>query len=91
LAVDRGCLIHDDPMDCSGELQVHHVITQQQLRRAGRDDLLWDPANGISLCEKAHRQHHSGFRRVPRGVLPRRCLTFASTYEFDYLIERYYP
>lgn len=91
LAVDGGCLLHDDPADCVGDVEAHHVVSQQQLRRAGRDDLLWDPRNGMAVCDQGHDRHHLAFDRIPRDRVPARCLAFAVENGLDRLIDRYYP
>lgn len=90
LAVDGRCLIHDDPADCSGDVQAHHVVTQQQLRKADRDDLLWDPNNGMAICDRAHDRHHSAHERIPLARVPRRCIAFARRYGFEDVLRRYY-
>lgn len=84
------CIVHEYPTDCEGDLQAHHVITQQQLRDAGRHDLLWDPADGATVCELAHRRHHSGSLRISRERLPRRAVRFAEMHGLTYLLERFY-
>lgn len=91
LATDRGCIVHDDPSECEGRLEVHHVITQQQLRRARRFDLLWDPDNGATVCETAHRRHTRGLQRIPFSRLPQRCIDFARDNGFLVILDRYYP
>ncbi len=74
LALDGRCLVHDDLGDCSGPLQSHHVLTQQQLRKRGLADDLWDPANGMAVCERSHAAHTSGARRIERSRVPQRCV-----------------
>lgn len=63
---------------CGGSrAQAHHIITQQQLRRANsrlRTDvrlLLWDDRNRLALCERCHQRHHSRSRPVTWLVLER--------------------
>lgn len=90
LATDGRCIVHDDPADCDGDFQAHHVVTQQQLRHAGRADLLWDPRNGVTICETPHRRHTRAIQRIHRSRLPQRCLDFASEYGFLDIIDRYY-
>lgn len=90
LAVDQRCLVHDNPDDCSGDLQAHHVITQQQLRKAGRDDLRWSPKNGMAICDRAHDRHHSAHERIPLARVPARCIAFAEQHGFDLVLARYY-
>lgn len=91
-ALDGGaCVAHDDPADCDGDLQAAHVISQQHLRKAGRHDLLWDPAGGFSACYRAHRRHDNRVEPLPVGRLPRRCVTFARSHGFGDILSRYYP
>jgi hypothetical protein len=92
LATDGRCVLHDDPADCEGDLQAHHVVTRQQLRHAGRRDLEWDPRNGATVCEDvAHRRHTLALERIPFSRLPRRCVAFAREYGFEDVLRRYYP
>lgn len=90
LATDGRCLAHDDPAECEGDFQAHHVVTRQQLRHAGREDLSWSPANGITLCEKAHRRHTRAIERFAYDRLPRRCIDFAREHGFLPVLDRFY-
>lgn len=90
LATDGRCIVHDDPADCDGDFQAHHVVTKQQLRHAGRLDLLWDPRNGATVCETAHRRHTRGIQRIPLSRLPARCVAFALEHGFADVLARYY-
>lgn len=70
----------------------HHVIYQQELRRIGREDLLWDSRNCLRLCTACHADHH-GIHSVSLVSLT------AANYEFafevlglrayDYLRQKY--
>jgi hypothetical protein len=90
LATDGRCVVHNDPADCDGDFQAHHVVTQQQLRKAGREDLMWDPSNGATTCELAHRRHHRAIQRIPLAKLPQRCIDFATEHGFLDILDRYY-
>jgi len=90
LATDGRCMAHDDPADCDGDFHAHHVVTQGQLRRAGRDDLRWDPRNGICVCELAHRRHHRAIQRIQFDRLPARCVEFARENGFLHVLDRFY-
>lgn len=85
-----GCIVHDDPNDCAGPLQAHHVVSQQQLRRRGLHDLLWDVANGATVCEEAHRRHTLAVERIPFDRLPGRCVRFAEAQGLAAILARYY-
>ena len=91
ITVARGCEVHSDPADCEGELQAHHVITQQSLRRRDMANLLWDTRNGFCACEKSHRRHTLAVERIPRWKLPQHAIEFATEIGLDWQIERYYP
>lgn len=90
LATDQRCLVHDDETTCDPPSAAHHVVTQQQLRHAGRADVLWDPRNGMTVCARAHRLHHSGESRIPLARVPRRCVEFARENGFLDVLDRYY-
>lgn len=90
LATDGRCLAHDDPDECEGDFHAHHVVTQQQLRHAGRADLLWDPMNGMTVCELAHRRHHRGIQRIRLTRVPGRAIEFARMNYFLVVLDRYY-
>ena len=83
-----GCAVG---IDCEGYVEGHHILTQQQLRRRGLEGVLWDVRNGIGLCEKHHRRHHSRRAPVARNVLPECAFEFAADHQLGWLIERYYP
>ncbi len=86
-----GCIIHDDPADCDGPLQGHHVISQQHLRRDGHADVVWDVRIGVGICEAAHTDHTRGTRRIPRDRLPSPVVAFVHDLGLDWRLERYYP
>lgn len=63
------------------ELEVHHVVRQQVLRRMARDATLdpvlvvWDPRWAMTLCvepapERCHQRHTLRVRRVPGTLVP---------------------
>jgi hypothetical protein len=90
LAVDGCCLAHDDPADCDGDVQVHHAVTQQQLRKAGLDRLVRDPRNGMAVCYRAHRRHHNRTEPIALARVPARCVLFAREHGLYDLLVRYY-
>lgn len=85
------CVAHDDPSECEGEIRAHHVITQQALRNRGLDGFRWLVANGVPVCELAHRRHHSGHTRIRRDQLPSYAIAFAESHGLGWMIDRYYP
>jgi hypothetical protein len=88
--LDLRCLVHDDEHDCVGDRQAHHVVTQQQLRDAFRDDLLWDWRNGMTVCERAHSRHTKAVERIGLSRVPDRCVAFAEEHGFGHVLARYY-
>lgn len=91
LALDRGCVAHPDGKGCDGPpLRAHHCTSQQTLRNAGRHDLLWSAANGMALCESAHRRHHNRVEPIRLSLVPARCLAFAREHGFADVVSRYY-
>lgn len=79
------------PVGCEGRLEAHHVIAAQKLRRIGREDVVTDPRNGMSLCEKHHRRHTLGFERIPFSALREETITFADELGLVWYLERFYP
>jgi hypothetical protein len=90
LALDGRCLAHADADDCEGPLQAHHVLSQQQLRKRGFASRLWDPANGMTVCEGAHSRHTLAGERLALAIVPARCIRFAGELDLEYLLERFY-
>jgi hypothetical protein len=95
LALDQGCILADDPHalafgGCEGEVQAHHVITQQQLRGRGLEELTWDPQNGAAVCYRHHRRHHNRAEPIPVAALPERCRRFAYDHDLQWFLDRYY-
>lgn len=89
-ALDGRCVVHEFATDCEGDFHAHHVISQQQLRHAGRDDLMWDWRNGATVCDLAHRRHHRAIQRIPMVKLPPRCIAFAAEHGFTDILNRFY-
>lgn len=78
------------------------------MRRFGQDRrftgpeiqrLLWDPRNGMAVCERCHQKHELAVARIRLGQVPKEAFVFAQ--ELDALvaprepllmrIEREYP
>ncbi len=75
---------------CSGRVQGHHVVAKQALKRRGLVDWLYDTRNRLAVCEKRHMQHESGFRRIPRALVPASAEEFAGELGLDWLLDRVY-
>jgi hypothetical protein len=75
---------------CAEEL--HHVVYQQELRRAGAD--CGDFRGMVPVCRECHARHHSGLRPLQLGALPSVCFSFAKEAlgagpAYEYLRRRY--
>jgi hypothetical protein len=90
LALDAGCVAESPDSECEGDLQAHHGLTQQQLRKHGLEEYLWDPRVGTAVCERHHRRHHNRREPIRLAALPMRVLTFAGTFDLMHVLERYY-
>ena len=91
---DGGCVMAGDGGCGTGidsELQAHHVITQQKLRKLKREDLRWDVRNGLTLCERHHRRHTRALKRVPFELLRPENVEFAEELQLGWLLEKQYP
>lgn len=84
---DAGCVVWHD---CDGDLQAHHVVTQQHLRKRGFGDWVWDRRIGVTVCELAHRRHHSARERIPYEVLPSEVVGLVNKLGLGWYLERYY-
>lgn len=88
-------------LDESYGLDVHHVVSQQELKRRGLPRrLLWDVRNALPLCAiggrggGCHERHENASRRVPFTALKPENLEFAADVLGDYAdsyLDRRYP
>jgi hypothetical protein len=76
---------------CRGPVQGHHIISRQTLRRLGFHEHLLDRRNRLAVCEHRHEQHTSGFRPIPRRLLPGSVFEFAAELGLGWWLDRYYP
>lgn len=91
-ARDRHCVMHGpDSEVCEEPFAAHHLITQQQLRNRHLSDFAWDVRNGMWLCYRAHRRHHSGHERIPYELIPARAHEFAEELGLAWILDRFYP
>lgn len=76
---------------CEPPLQAMHVVPKQTLRRRGLGHLVWDPVNGVAGCYRLHRRHDGAVDRVPRSLLPSRCIEWAVAHGVLDALERHWP
>ena len=72
--------------------QLHHVVYQQELRRAGGD--VGDPRGMVPVCLECHTAHHARLRPLHSCVLSSASFTFAletlgAGPAYEYLRRRY--
>lgn len=84
---DAACVVHHE---CEGELQAHHVVTQQHLRKRGLGEWAWDRRIGVTVCELAHCRHHSARERIHVDVLPAEVVKYVESLGLGWYLERYY-
>lgn len=85
----KGCMAcPPERRDPQAILQVHHVVSQQRVKRWCREQgwakgglrelrALTDPRNSMLLDEGCHSGHTSGLRRLPRAAVPLYAWKFA--------------
>lgn len=76
---------------CEPPLQAMHVVPKQTLKRRGLRHLLWDPLNGVSGCYRIHRRHDLAVEKIPRELLPQRCIDFALEHNLVDVLDRHWP
>lgn len=76
---------------CDGPLQAMHVVSKHTLKRRGLRRLLWDVENGVAGCYLIHRRHDLAVERIPRVLLPDRCMEWARTHGVLDSLERHWP
>lgn len=95
---DFACAVSDET--CSGPLQAHHVVSQQQIRKVAKSEgwdnqllgaRLWDAGNGLAVCGRHHDRHTRAVERLPFEVIPTAALVFARMHNLMWWLERYYP
>lgn len=84
-------------------LEVHHAVSQNTIKRTWQalpleqlDELLWNPDNGLALCQepapqRCHARHELAVARIPRSKLRPENLAFAQAFGFEHVLERFYP
>lgn len=84
---DATCILYHE---CEGDLQAHHVVTQQHLRKRQLSRHAWDRRIGVIVCERGHRRHHSARERIPVDCLPSEVVAFVTELGLDWYLERFY-
>lgn len=76
---------------CDGDLQAMHVVPKQTLKRRGLFHLVYDPVNGVPGCYLLHRRHDLGVEKIPRNLLPSRCVAWARSHNLVDALDRHWP
>lgn len=76
---------------CVGPVQGHHAVSKQALKKRGLFAYLWDLRNKVDVCEHRHEQHTSGFKPIPRDLLPPAVFEFAGDVGLRWWLDRFYP
>lgn len=81
-------------------VQVHHVISQQRLKRLAKDlkmseldrlRLLTDPRNSMLVCDGCHEAHTRRMRRLPRRAVDSEAWEFAADWGLTEELMDEYP
>lgn len=76
---------------CEAPLQAMHVVPKRTLRRRGLGHLVYDPENGVAGCYRIHRRHDLAVEKIPRRLLPDRCVRWAERHGVIDALERHWP
>lgn len=76
-----------------GNLQAHHLVKQQRLRKAGRHALILDERMGLCLCEWHHQRHENRRQPVPTRLIGTDSIEVIEGAGFGWILhnEREYP
>lgn len=77
--------------ECDGPLQAMHVVSKHTLKRRGLRRHLWDIENGVPGCYRLHRRHDLAVEKIPRALLPERCIEWAARLGVLDSLERHWP
>lgn len=58
-----------DWVDGRKNWEAHHVLEKRELKKLGRQDLLWDSRNAMRLTPRVHRRHTNRFEPIPQTAL----------------------
>lgn len=76
---------------CRGPVQGHHAIAKSKLRQLGLIAACMDLRNRVPVCEHRHEQHTTGYRPIPRELLPASVFEFADELGLGWYVDRHYP
>jgi hypothetical protein len=76
---------------CDGPLQAMHVVPKRLLKRRGLAHLAYDPINAVAGCYEIHRRHDNATEKIPRELLPQRCIEWARAHNVMDALERHWP
>lgn len=76
---------------CAGPVQGHHAVSKSKLRQVGLTAACMDLRNRVGVCEHRHEQHTTGFRPIPREVLPPSVFEFAAEMGLGWWLDKHYP
>lgn len=78
---------------CGSRVNVdgHHIVPAQTLRRHGLHAYLMDKRNRLSVCRDDHEAHHNRSRPILRGLLPAAVSEFADELGLTWYLDRHYP
>ena len=75
---------------CIGEVQGHHILSKQLLRRRGLFFEMLDHRNRLAVCEHRHEQHTTGYKPIPRAALPASVFEFAKELDLEWWLDKHY-
>ena len=75
---------------CAGPVQGHHAIPKSKLRQLGLTAACMDLRNRVAVCEHRHEQHTTGYRPIPRELLPSSVFEFAVEMGLGWWLDRHY-
>jgi hypothetical protein len=75
--------------------EAHHVVAKQRLKTeigmTETDERMWAAENGVCLCEYHHRRHELYVQRLPRRLVPKAAVLFASALGLGWAVDLDYP
>lgn len=71
-------------------VDAHHIVYAQTLRRHGLGEHVMRKENRLALCRRHHARHHSGMEPVPRCLLPEAVFAFAAEVGLTWWLDKHY-